>query len=83
MTGKLDQALQNLYSCDELSRKLDKNGASGFMSMANLTIGWIYDLQNKRGSALAQYQKVLDMNEYENTHKEARRYMEKPYTRNP
>jgi len=83
LTGKLDQALQNMYLCDELSRKIDKSGASGFMSMANLTIGEIYDLQKKRGSALAQYQKVLDMNEYENTHKDAHRYMDKPYTRNP
>jgi tetratricopeptide (TPR) repeat protein len=81
LAGKLNEALQNLYRCDELSRQIDKNGASGFMSMANLTIGMIYDLQKKRGSALAQYQKVLDMKEYENTHKEALRYMSKPYTR--
>jgi len=82
LAGKLDEALQNLYKCDELSRVIDKDGASGFMSMANLTIGLIYDLQKKRGSALAQYQKVLMMKEYENTHKEARRYMERSYTRN-
>jgi hypothetical protein len=60
---------------------VDKNGASGFMSMANLMIGMVYDVQKKRGSALAQYQKVLEMKEYENTYKEARRYTEKPYTR--
>jgi tetratricopeptide (TPR) repeat protein len=83
LAGKLDEALQNLYRCDEISRGIDKSGASGFMSMANLTIGLVYDLQKKRGSALAQYQKVLDMNEYENTHKDAHRFMEKPYTRNP
>ncbi|MBI3586056.1 MAG: hypothetical protein HY088_02870 [Ignavibacteriales bacterium] len=82
LAGKLDEALQNFYKCDELSRKIDKDGASGFMSMTNLTIGLIYDLQKKRDLALAQYQKVLDMKEYENTHKDARRYMEKPYTKN-
>jgi tetratricopeptide (TPR) repeat protein len=82
LSGKLDEALQNLYKCDELSRRVDKEGASGFMSMANLTLGMIYDLQKKRGSALAQYRKVLDMKEYENTHKDARRYMEKRYSRN-
>ncbi len=82
LAGKLDEALENLYKCDELSRKTDKDGASGFMSMANLTIGLIYDLQKKRGSALAQYQKVLNMKEHETTHKEARRHMERPYTRN-
>jgi tetratricopeptide (TPR) repeat protein len=81
LAGQFDESLKNLYRCDELSRKIDKNGASGFMSMANLTIGMVYDLQKKRGSALAQYQKVLLMKEYENTYKEARRFMERPYTR--
>lgn len=82
LAGKFDEALQSFYKCDELSRKIDKDGASGFMSMANLTIGLIYDLQQKRDLALVQYQKVLDMKEYENTHKDAQRYMEKPYTKN-
>ncbi|MBI3579382.1 MAG: hypothetical protein HY089_08260 [Ignavibacteriales bacterium] len=82
LAGKLDEALQNFYKCDELSRKIDKDNASGFMSMANLTIGLIYDLQKKRDLALSQYQKVLTMKEYENTHKDARRYIEKPYTKN-
>ena len=82
LTGKLDEALQNLYKCDDLSRRVDKEGASGFMSMANLTIGMIYDLQKRRTQAVAQYRKVLDMKEYENTHKDAERYLEKPYSRN-
>ncbi|MBM4162408.1 MAG: hypothetical protein FJ217_15065 [Ignavibacteria bacterium] len=82
LSGSLEQALQALYRCDELSRAIDKGGASGFMSMANLTIGLIYDLQKKRGSALAQYQKVLSMKEFENTHREARRFMQQPYDRN-
>ena len=81
LAGRLEESLQNLYKCDELSRSVDKSAASGFMSMANLTIGMIYDLQKRRGSALAQYQKVLGMKEYENTFKEARRFMEKPYSR--
>lgn len=79
--GRLDDALKSLYRCDEVSRKLDKNNSSGFMSMANLAIGMIYDLQGKRGSALAQYQKVLNMKEFENTYRDARRFMEKPYSR--
>lgn len=79
--GRLEDALKYLYRCDEVSRKLDKNNSSGFMSMANLAIGMIYDLQSKRGSALAQYQKVLNMKEFENTYRDARRFMEKPYSR--
>ena len=79
--GRLDDALRNFYRCDEVSRKIDKSSPSGFMSMTNLAVGMIYDLQGKRGSALAQYQKVLNMKEFENTYRDARRYMEKPYSR--
>lgn len=75
------EALEHFYRCDELSRKLDKEGPSGFMSMTNLYIGMIYDLQKKRQYAIMQYQKVLRMKEYENSHQEARRYLQQPYTR--
>jgi tetratricopeptide (TPR) repeat protein len=81
LIGRFEESLQNLLRCDEICRRVDKGSASGFMSMANLMMGMIYDVQKKRGSALAQYQKVLEMKEFENTHKEARRYSEKPYMR--
>jgi tetratricopeptide (TPR) repeat protein len=79
---RYDAALENLYKCDEISRSLDKDGASGFMSMANLLIGMIYDVQGKRQYAVGQYKKVLDMKEFENSRIDAKKYLEKPYTRN-
>ncbi|MFH0990491.1 MAG: tetratricopeptide repeat protein [bacterium] len=81
LAGRLDESLKSFLQCDELCRRLDKEGASGFMSMANLTMGFIFDLQKKRGSALAQYQKVLNMREFENTHRDAQKYMRSPYSR--
>jgi len=81
VSGDLTRALQDYYRCDELSRKIDKNGASGFMSMTNLTIGMIYDLQGRRASAQAQYQKVLMMKEYNRTHIDARHFLKIPYKR--
>lgn len=77
--GKLRDALKYFYRVDEISRELDKEGASGFMSMSNLTIGMIYDLQGKRNLAVNQYNKVLGMKEWEQTHKEARRYLQSPF----
>jgi tetratricopeptide (TPR) repeat protein len=82
LAGRLNTALTNLMKCDSLSRKTDKEGPSGFMSLANLMIGMIYDLQNKRDHALQQYRKVLAMKDYESSHQDARRYTEKPYKRN-
>ncbi|MCX7983983.1 MAG: DUF3808 domain-containing protein [Bacteroidetes bacterium] len=79
--GNYQSALNYLYKCDELSRKLDKNGASGYMALANLMIGMIYDDQGKRQYAIAQYKKVLDMKEYENSHDEAKKYLAVPYSR--
>lgn len=81
ISGNLTEALQHFYRCDELSRTLDKEGASGFMSMANLTIGMVYDLQERRASAQAQYQKVLMMKEFNRTHADARRFLKTPYKR--
>lgn len=81
LAGKFEDALRNLYLCDELSRSIDKGGASGFMAMTNLTIGMIYDLQKRRGPAVEQYKKVLLMKEYENTHRDAERFIENPYVR--
>jgi tetratricopeptide (TPR) repeat protein len=82
MAGRFDTALKNLYRCDELSRKLDKEESSGFMSLGNLLIGMIYDAQGKRQDAVRQYKKVLSMKEYEDSHKESKKYLEKPYTHN-
>ncbi len=75
----LEEGLQHFYHSDELSRKIDKDGPSGFMSMTNLKIGMIYDLQNKRDLAIKQYNKVLDMKEYQDSHAQAERYLEKSY----
>ena len=81
IAGTFDEALKNFVKCDELSRIVDKEGPSGFMSMANLHIGMIYDIQKKRQLAVNQYQKVLRMKQFENSHADARRYLSTPYTR--
>ena len=81
MAGRFDAALNYLYRNDELSRKIDKDEPSGFMSLGNLLIGMIYDAQGKRQDAIQQYKKVLAMKEYEDSHTESKKYLEKPYTR--
>jgi tetratricopeptide (TPR) repeat protein len=81
LAGRFDSALHNLYKCDEISRQLDKDEPSGFMSLGNLIVGMIYDAQGKRQYAIRQYKKVLAMKEYESSHRDAKKYLEKPYTR--
>jgi len=77
--GKYDEALHDFYNCDEVSRDLDKNGESGFMVMANLRIGFIYDLQLNRDVALQQYRKVLAMKKFENSYDQAEQFLKSRY----
>lgn len=76
-----DSALKHFYRCDDLSRKLDEDGASGFMVQANIKIGNIYDLQQKRNLAVQQYHKVLDMKEYKDSHTLAQGLMKSPFVK--
>jgi len=76
---RYESALKHLYRCDELSRNLDKKETSGFMAMANLKIGMAYDALAKRDLAVMQYQKVLAMNEYQDSHKQAEKFVKTPF----
>ena len=77
--GKWDESLRQFQKCVDLSQALDKDEASGFMSMATLSIGRIYDIQQRRNDALAQYRKVLSMKKFESTHQDAQRFIDHPY----
>ncbi len=79
--GSTESALKHFYRCDELSRKLDKDGPSGFMVLANLKAGNIYDAMAKRDLALTQYRKVLDMKEFKDSHNQAQQFINSPYAK--
>jgi tetratricopeptide (TPR) repeat protein len=74
-----DQALKYFYQCDELSRGIDKDDGSAFMTMTNLRIGMIYDVQKKRNYAILQYQKVQKLKKFENSYDLAQQYLKNPY----
>jgi Tetratricopeptide repeat len=76
--GKNDDALQYFYKCDEFCRKIDTK-PSGFMTMLSTRIGNIYDIQGKRDLAITQYNKVLSWEDYYESHKYAKQYLQRPY----
>lgn len=76
--GKYDDALTYFYKCDEFCRKLDEK-PSGWMIMLNSRVGNIYDAQGKRDLAVKQYNKVLSWEDYYDSHKYARQFLERPY----
>jgi hypothetical protein len=75
----LESALKHFFRCDELSRKIDKDGPSGFMVLANIKVGNIYDALAKRDLAVASYKKVLAMREYKDSHSQAQNFINAPY----
>lgn len=74
-----DPALDHFYRCDKLSRILDMDGPSGFMVMANLNVGKIYDVKDRRDLAVQQYRKVLEMKEYRDSHAQSDRFLKTPF----
>ncbi len=76
---RYEKALAYFYRADELSRSLDVKELSGFMTLTNLRIGMIYDIQGKRELAISQYNKVLKMKDFLDAHKQAEQYLSAPY----
>ncbi len=77
--GKPEEALKHFAPAEKLSSEIDKGSASGFRVMTNLRIGMAYDLMKKRDEAVQSYKRVLVMDDYEDSHKLAKQYIEKAY----
>jgi len=75
-----ESSLSHFFRCDSMSRELDTRGPSGFMVMANLKAGNIYDILGKRELAVAQYNKVLSMKEYLDSHSQAVQHLKSAAT---
>ncbi len=80
--GDYENALKYFYKCDEGSRVLDKSsGHSGFMVLSNLYVAKIFDIQGKRQYAIKQYEKLLKMKDYDNSHSQAKTFLKTPFKR--
>jgi tetratricopeptide (TPR) repeat protein len=79
-TRNYQRATDHFLASDRMSRSLDTEGPSPFMILANLYLGKIYDAQTRRDLAVRQYEKVLDMDEYLDSHKQAETYLRTPFS---
>lgn len=75
----LDSSEYYFNKCVEYSKKLDKDGESGFMINSVLYLGMINDQMGNRGKALDYYNELLDMKEYGSSHSLAEKYIKKAY----
>lgn len=76
---RYDDARASLELCAGISERLDTDEESGFWVMAVLTLGKISDAQGKRAEAKQLYEKVLDMRDYHDAHRQADVFLSFPY----
>jgi tetratricopeptide (TPR) repeat protein len=76
---KPDSAIIYLKQCTELSWKLDKKEQSGFLINAYLYLGMMNDKLGKREDALAYYNDLLKMHDYNGSREQAKKYIAAPF----
>jgi len=77
--NKIDSSKIFFQNCIDYSAKIDKDKTSGFYINALIYLGMINDVQNNRKAAIEYYNKVLDLDEYKQSHDLAEKYLETPY----
>ena len=75
--GELDSALQYFKDCIEEAKKIDEEGEeSGFQINATLYSGTIFQTWGNYKEAKKYYEKVLDMRDFRDSHKNVNSYIE-------
>jgi tetratricopeptide (TPR) repeat protein len=75
--GMNDSAQVYFEDCLEYSMKVDEYRESGFLINATLYLGLIKEVKKEYAAAKMYYEKVLDMNEFANSHTLAGDYLER------
>ncbi len=75
---KWSEAVNYFKKSLEGSRKIDKK-PSGFQVYTLLKLGNCYDALNKRNEAKKYYKQVLDISEWNDSHKTAKKYIQSAY----
>ncbi len=75
----IDSAKSSFLECLELSKKLDaeRDEESGFMINGIIYLARIADRTGEKEKAKKLYEKILDLRNYSNSHKKAKKYLEK------
>ena len=77
--GSFAEAEDDFQKTADISRAIDKDGESGFMVLATLKKGFIFDIEQRRTLAVAEYNKVLGMKKFENSYEQAEEFIKTPY----
>ena len=80
---RLEEAKAALAAADSLGPEADSKRSRRFMVLANLMLGKIHDVQDKRRQAVERYERVLQLPDFSNCHEQARKYLKDPYKAPP
>lgn len=75
-----ENAIKYYEECSQLSISFDQED-DGFNVVSLLQLGKIYDILGKRDKAKHYYEEVLDLDDYNDSHEKAERYLESPFKR--
>ena len=75
--GAIDSAITYFDECASLSKMIDEDRESGFYVNAVLNSAMLNEQQGNLEKAMMLYEKVLDMDEYKNSHEKAEKYLER------
>jgi hypothetical protein len=78
--NEYEEALDYYSEVIRISNELDQDSQSGFMILATLRRGMIFDALGERDRALQEYRTVRSLDDYQGSRKLAERYMEIPYS---
>ncbi len=80
---RLEEAKAALAAADSIGPEADSKRSRRFMVLANLMLGKIHDVQDKRRQAVERYERVLQLPDFSNCHEQARKYLKDPYKAPP
>ncbi len=74
--GKIDSALTYFNECVKISETIDDDSESGFLVNAVYYIAVLYEQKGLKEEAIKNYNRVLEMREFKNSHDKAERNLE-------
>ncbi|MBL0331513.1 MAG: tetratricopeptide repeat protein [Chlorobiota bacterium] len=77
--NKYESAILLYKECVKVCKRMGVEEESGWAILANLKIGYSYDMLGKRKEAINMYKDVLDMNDFSKAHENAAKYLKTAY----
>ncbi|MEO5930215.1 MAG: tetratricopeptide repeat protein [Candidatus Kapaibacterium sp.] len=78
--GQYQDAAKYFQQADMLAHRIgDDEAESNWNILTNLKLGYALDKQGRHSDAVAQYKKVMEMDDYSDSHNKAKKYIAQPY----